>query len=197
MTEKDRPAAGKKKPRQKKVTAGYLERAALHYLGRFASSEANLRAVLIRKVKRRNPDFAAPSDEQAGWISDVVAKCVRYGYVDDKNYSAQRAEAMLRRGKPLRAIRADLKHKGIEEAVIAEAIDGLTETEGADADRVAAAAYVKRRRFGALRRPVDDAEALQKKQEKELASLARAGFGYQLSKEVLAMSAEELNELLV
>ena len=193
--EKDRKPNAKKKP--KKVSAAYLERAALHYLGRFSSSKANLKAVLVRKVRRRNEGFAAPSSEQMSWIEDVVAKCERYGYVDDERYAQQRSESMLRRGKPVRAIKMDLKRKGISEDTVAEVLTELEAEGEADINKAAAAAFVKRRRFGPFRRAIDDPEALAKKKEKELASMARAGFGFELSKQMLSLTEEEVTDLLV
>lgn len=186
---------GKKKP--KKVTAAYLERAALHYLGRFTSSEKNLRDVLVRKIRRRNEGFVSPTDEQMAWVDDVVKKCVRYSYVDDQSYAKQRAELLLRRGKPLRLIAQDLRHKGIGTEETEAALSALSENAEIDADRRAAAAYIKRRRFGPFRRLIDDPERLREKTEKELASMARAGFGYELSRSLLNLNSEELMDLLV
>ncbi|MBO6503945.1 MAG: RecX family transcriptional regulator [Kordiimonadaceae bacterium] len=183
--------------RPKKVTAGYLERAALHYLGRFSTSQSNLEAVLVRKIRRRNEGFAAPSDEQLTWVKDVVSKCVKYGYVDDSRYAQQRAESMLRRGKPVRMIAMDLKQKGISEEEIATTIETLQEESNVDMNRSAAAAFIKRRRFGCFRRPIEDREALLQKQQKELASMARAGFGFEISKEILGLAEDEIIELLV
>lgn len=197
MPANDSKPSPKTEKRAKKVTAGYLERAALHYLGRFSTSEANLKAVLIRKIRRRNESFAAPSEEQIAWVKDVVEKCVRYGYVDDSRYALQRAESLLRRGKPVRMITMDLKQKGISETTIASALEALQQEASVDMNRSAAAAFIKRRRFGCFRHLIDDQEALSKKREKELASMARAGFGFGVSKEVLAMTEEEIIELLV
>lgn len=195
-SKKDGKNAKKGQKRPKKVTAGYLERAALHYLGRFSTSEKNLRDVLIRKIRRRNEAFAPPTDEQLGWVDDVVKKCVRYSYVDDAAYARQRAELLLRRGKPVRMIAQDLRHKGVPDDLARHAIAGLAEETEVDADRRAAAAYIKRRRFGAFRREIADAEILKAKTEKELASMARAGFGYELARDLLRLEIEDIIDLL-
>jgi len=181
----------------KKVTAAYLERAALHYLGRFSSSEKNLADVLERKVRRRNENYAPATEEQRGWISDVVVKCVGYDYVDDLRYATQRAEILLRRGKPVRMIKQDLRHKGISAEISAEVL-GLLEGEEPDAvDRKAAAAYIKRRRFGSFRRVTAlNGDQLAAKLKKELASMARAGFAYNLSSDMLERSMDEIIDLL-
>lgn len=181
---------------RKKVTAGYIERAALHYLGRFNSSEKNLRVVLSRKVRRRNIDNASPSTEQLSWIDDVVRKCVRYGYINDLQYAQQRAALLLRRGKPVHAISQDLRHKGIANDEIQKVLEQLSSESGENANQLAAASYVKRRRFGSFRRPLNDPDEQCAKREKELASMARAGFGYELSSQVLDMTQEEVIDLL-
>jgi len=200
--ETERFAARKKtaqsKPKKpKKVTAGYLERAAVHYLGRFSSSEQNLRNVLERKIRRRNENHAPATEEQQGWISDVVAKCVRYDYVDDNRYAAQRAEMLLKKGKPVRMIKQDLRHKGISADISAAAIAQLKGEDTVAIDQKAAAAYIKRRRFGPFRRETgaDDVQ-MAAKREKELASMARSGFAYGLATEMLDWPADDIIDLL-
>jgi len=192
-------AAEEKKRRRspgapRKVSAAYLERAALHYLGRFSSTEANLRKVLERKVRRRNEDNAPPNAEQLGWIDEVAAKCVRYGYVDDAAYARSRVEALVRKGKPERTIQQDLRYKGVPNEVVAHALREYDAArEDVDTDRQAAAAYARRRRFGPFRRADRDSDD---KREKEKASMMRAGFGYSLTVETLEASEDELLALL-
>jgi len=195
--ESKRKLSKPKAAKPKKVTAGYLERAAVHYLGRFSSSEKNLRDVLERKIRRRNENHAPATDEQQGWISDVVAKCVRYDYVDDNRYAAQRAEMLLRKGKPVRMIKQDLRHKGISEDISAAAVGLLKGEDDAAIDQKAAAAYIKRRRFGPFRREAgaDNAQIVIKR-EKELASMARSGFAYGLANEMLDWSEDDIIDLL-
>jgi regulatory protein len=176
----------------KKVTAGYLERAALHYLGRFSSSEHNLRQVLERKIYRRSE--SPVTEEHKGWIEDVVRKCIKYGYLNDETYAARRGELLQRRGKPVRSIGMDLHQKGIDSELVKQVLAQLEgETEGG-ADARAAAMYVKRRRFGPYRRESTD---LSEKVEKELAAMMRAGFHYELARKTLALDTEAIADLLV
>lgn len=184
---------GNETSKKKKVSAGYLERAALHYLGRFSSSEKNLKDVLFRKIRRRNEDNAAPSEEQKQWVDDVIAKCCQYGYVDDTRYAKQRAESMLARGKPARMISMELARKGIAEDIRKSALKELSGDDQTDIDHKAAAAYVRRRRFGPFRRP----DAPEGKAEKELAAMARAGFAYDLSRKMLELKIEEIEYILI
>lgn len=179
--------------KSKPVTEAYLERAALHYLGRYAATEAHLRVVLERKVQRRNPQNTPASGEQRGWIADVAAKCVRLGYVDDRQYATYRFESLLMKGKPVRVIEQDLRHKGVPADIVRDLLAEAFEESEADLNLAAAAAYAKRRRFGAFRRPDLAAE---ERLEKEKASMMRAGFSFSVVEKALSASEKELLELL-
>lgn len=185
-----RNQSGERKP--KKVTAGYLERAALHYLGRFSSSEQNLRQVLERKIRRRSESPA--TDEHKVWIEEVVRKCVKYGYLNDETYAARRAELLQRRGKPLRSIGMDLHQKGIDGELAKQVLAELDGEGAGDADARAAAMYVKRRRFGPYRR---EGTETPEKIEKELAAMMRAGFHYELARKTLTLDMDAIADLLV
>jgi len=181
------------KVRSKPVTEAYLERAALHYLGRFSSSYANLLRVLERKIRRRNEDNCEPTSEQQIWLTAVADKCVEYGYVDDSVYARQRLSGLLRKGKPLRVIAQDLHHKGVPDDIVAVVLDEAQSDPTKDVDLVAAASYVRRRRFGAFRRTD---KASEEKIEKEKAAMMRAGFPYRLVIQVMKFSEDELLTLL-
>ena len=194
------------------IDASYILNAAFHYLGRFSSSEANLRKTLTRKIQRRKKklqeavdiddhtlviDIHSLTEEEEGWIEEAVTKCRDYGYVDDHRYAEQRAQNLLLRGKPPRQIKQDLKHKGIAEDIIAIALAKLERPIPCDqqqhwnADLFAAVRYIKRRRLGAF-----SAVGREKPFEKQLASMARAGFSYEISKQVLALSLERLMDII-
>jgi len=191
MMERLNKKASERRATTKKVSEGYLERAALHYLGRFSSTEANLKQVLERKVRHRNLENSPATDEQLKWIESVAAKCVRLGYVDDAVYAEQRFNGLLRKGKPLRSIAQDLRHKGVSSDII-EAILSSAQDNG-EPDVTAAAAYARRRRFGPFRRAVQDVDA---KLEKEKAAMMRAGFSYGLVQKILSSTEDDLINLL-
>ncbi|MEX0300002.1 MAG: regulatory protein RecX [Kordiimonas sp.] len=177
----------------KKVTKGYLERAALHYLGRFSATEAHLRQVLERKVRRRNEGNEPASAEQLNWIAAVAQKCVRMGYVDDELYARSRFESLLRKGKAKRLIQQDLQHKGVPAEIIRNILAEAEDDPDVDLNLSAAAAYIKRRRFGAFRRADRMSE---EKIEKEKASMMRAGFSYGIISRLLESTEEEVLALL-
>jgi len=152
-----------------------LERWALHYLGRYASSAENLRRVLMRRVRRRAPE-AAPAI--SALIDALVARYREAGLLDDAAYAAGRAQSLHRRGGSLRAIRARLAAKGI---AASDLVDALSQLQAAapDPDLAAACAFARRRRLGPFRRAAAD-------HARELGAFARAGFDRRVAEAVLA-----------
>ena len=171
--------------RHETMTHEALERAAYHYLGRFASTQANLCRVLEAKLRRRNPDFAPPTAEQAGWLRAVVDKCVALGLVDDGAYARAAVQSLNAQGRSIKAIRARLTAKGVPADALDAALGGLSVADNdTDPDLAAAAAYARRRRFGPYRRDGDTGDAPDRRR-RELAAFARAGFAYGLARQIL------------
>jgi len=172
-------------------TAKSLENAALFYLGRFASSSGNLRRVLMRKVARANRERdAAETAAGAGMVDDIIARYLKSGLLDDRAYATQAAASLARRGASRFSIAGKLAQKGVDPELAAEAIAALD--EGGASELAAACALVRRRRLGPYRPPGKRAEWRQK----DLASLARAGFGLDLARRVLrAPDVETLERL--
>ncbi len=173
----------------KPVTEAYLERAAIYYLERYSSCQKNLERILGQKCRRRNENNEAPSEQQLGWISAVSAKCARLGYVDDGIYARTRAAAMHRTGKPSRMIKMALRQKGVGDDDINKALQVLRQEEGEETDRLAAITYARRRRFGPYRTKEGD----ESKMKKEIGSMARAGFDFDIVRIIIeAKTVEEL-----
>jgi len=162
-----------------------LERWALGYLGRYASSAENLRRVLMRRARR----YSSETAQQAGVL--IEALIVRYresGLLDDAAYAAARVESLRRRGDSLKAIRARLAAKGVSAEVAVDAVAGLRDS-AIDPDVTAACAFARRRRIGPFRRGSAD-------RQRELAAFARAGFGRRVAQAVLACADENAIEAL-
>ncbi len=173
------PAPGRKAPRP--VTRPSLEKAALRYLERFASSTANLRRVLMRKVERSARDHGTDAEEGARWVEDLLARYQRSGLLDDDTYAQMRTASLHRRGASTRAIRATLAAKGIGRDETERALEALDEEVGGEADLSAALALARRRKLGPYRRP----EARAAFRDKDLAALGRAGFAYEVARRVV------------
>src|SRR5205814_10421873 len=75
------------------IEPGLLERWALDYLGRYASSSENLRRVLLRRLRRNFPQATK------GTVAAIDALVSRYreaGLLNDAAYAAGRAESLHR-----------------------------------------------------------------------------------------------------
>jgi regulatory protein len=151
-----------------------LERWAIGYLGRYASSAENLRRVLIRRVRRHSPEAAQPATVL---IDALVTRYREAGLLDDSTYAAGRVASLHRRGDSLQAIRARLAAKGLAPEVVADAVSVLRAT-APDPDLVAACAFARRRRLGPYRRAAADPA-------RELGAFARAGFKRRIAEAVL------------
>lgn len=170
-----------------RITPSYLENAALHYLERYASSSANLRRVLVRKVDRSLAHWGGERDEAMPLVDAAIAKLARLGYLNDTAYAEQKVRALHRQGKPSRSIRAALAAKGVPSDLAGEALSALAE-EVPEPDFAAAVKLARKRRLGPFR-PTERAEFRQK----DLATLARAGFDFTTARRVIeAESVEEL-----
>ncbi len=151
-----------------------LERYALRYVERYATTRAKLAAYLSRKLRERgwagekSPDPEALAERMAG-----------LGYVDDRLYAESKAGAMARRGLGARRVREALRFAGVEEKDAAALAPALA------AEALASAiVFARRRRIGPYAREVAD-RALQ---EKQMAAMIRAGHAPGLARAIVRMA---------
>jgi regulatory protein len=173
---------------QAEIGPELLERWALAYLGRFASSAENLRRVLLRRSRRRSPPSPEAVQRAAALIDALVERYRHSGLLDDAAYAAARVQSLHRRGESTTKIRGRLAAKGVESSVAAEAVRTLR-AEAADPDLAAACAFARRRRLGPYRRAAADPA-------RELGVFARAGFSRQAAERVLACADIDALEAL-
>ena len=152
-------------------------RMASHYLARYSASTSRLRQVLERKIRRRCElrEAAVPEPEAMGAMIDgVIERLVRAELIDDCAYGRGRAAALARKGWPAWRVKSELARQGIdlEDAGVAPALD-LDET--AQATR-----FAERKRLGPFR-PGERAPY----RDKDIASLARAGFSVSVARTVV------------
>jgi regulatory protein len=164
----------------RRVNAEYLENAALHYLGRFASSSANLRRVLMAKVERSARAHGTDRDEGAALVEALIERYRRSGLLDDGAYAEAKASSLHRRGTSTRAIREKLALKGVGTELVDAALTVLDDDTPGDTELVAAVALARRRRLGPFR-----AKARADHHDKDLAALGRAGFSYAIARRVI------------
>ena len=174
--------ARKRRP-AKKITPQRLKNIGLYYLQRFESSVENLRQVLHRRVDvyaKENPQWN--KNEALQWIEDVLAEFEKLHYLDDNRYAEIKIRQYLDAGKPARYIQQKLQQKGISpsitNAILAEA----------EFDPLAMALKLAhRKKIGPFRAP----ELRREYRQKDLGTLVRAGFDYDIACQVLEYNPEE------
>ncbi len=187
---------GRQRKVPKKITPGYLEKAALFYLERYSSSAGNLRRVLDRKISNAIREHGAPTrEEAAGWVAELIAKLQRNKLLDDQAYAIGRVRRLYAEGKSLGRIRQTLAIKGIGKEDTDAALERLAaESAIPVSDLPAAAAFVRKRKLGPYRN--DPAERAEMRQ-KDLGALARRGFSQAVAMKVLsADSVAALEEIV-
>jgi len=174
------PRKARKLPRR--ITAERLENIALHYLGRYASSSGNLRRVLMRRIERAAAAHGDDPVDGARLVDALIARFQRSGLIDDRAYATQKAASLQRRGASRFGIRGKLRQKGVETDLIDDAMATLDESGSGAGEFAAACALIRRRRLG----PYRAAGRRAAMRQKDLATLARAGFGLDVARRALA-----------
>ncbi len=188
---KDKPATQRKPGPPRPMTKRRMENIAKFHIERFATTATHLKRVLLRRAERARHAHGGDTSEFTAWAEEIVAHMVRCGMVDDARYALGRAIALRSLGKSPGKIRAALSAKGVGRDLIATALDSTAITAtGDDATLNAALAYARRRRLGPFGIQTGDAAAKRKQLSKDLAALARAGFSYDIAKQVMSATPE-------
>jgi regulatory protein len=162
----------------------WARNSAAYRLSKAMMSEKQLRDAIRRKALQKFEDITGT---QVDALADAAA---RFGYeqkaLDDHAFAEASVRSGSRGGKSRRAIALKLSSKGIDAELAHEAI-------AAADDFHAALVYARRRGLGPFRRRDKDGNIF----AKEIASLARNGFGYDIGRRVLSLSREEAEDLLL
>lgn len=160
----------------RRITADYLQRAALHYLERYSVPAGQLRRVLARKIAASCRHHGEDPARHTAALDAVVARCVATGLVDDRRFAEARAATLRRKGQSSRAVAARLTAKGVSRELAGE----LAVADAGD-EKAAALVAAKRRRLGPWREAGQRAASRQK----DLAALARLGFDFATARSVI------------
>ncbi|MDF2386125.1 RecX family transcriptional regulator [Nostoc ellipsosporum NOK] len=151
-----------------------LERYALRYVERYATTRAKLAIYLSRKLRERGWDGEKSPDPEA-----LAERMAELGYVDDRLYAESKAGAMARRGLGARRVREALRFAGVEEE------DAVALAPAIAAEGLASAiAFARRRRIGPYAREAADRPL----QEKQMAAMIRAGHAPGLARAIVRMA---------
>ena len=155
------------------LDAAALERLALRYVERFATTRGRLADYLARKVHERGWEGAAADPKE------VAERLAALGYVDDRAYAEARATAMTRRGLGARRIAGAFRQAGIREADAEAVAPAIAESAGE-----AALAFARRRKIGPWARDAPDRPTA----ERQIAAMLRAGHRFDLARRIVALS---------
>lgn len=161
----------------RKITKVRLKNIALYYVQRFETSTENLRQVLCRRINdyaRQNKEF--DKEEAYGWAEEVLSEFQGYKYLDDSRFAEIKIRDYLAAGKSERYIRGKMTEKGIADDIV-EAV--LAEQEFDPFEN--AMRLAKKKRIGPYR-PEEERAAFR---QKDMGTLARAGFELDVVKRVL------------
>jgi len=151
-----------------------LERFALRYVERYATTRAKLAAYLSRKLRERGWDGEKSPDPEG-----LAERMAGLGYVNDRLYAESKAGAMARRGLGARRVREALRFAGVEEE------DAAALAPSIEAEQVSSAiAFAKRKRIG----PFGREAAERPLQEKQMAAMIRAGHAPGLARAIVRMA---------
>jgi regulatory protein len=157
-----------------------LERLALRYVERFATTRSKLGAYLTRKLRERGWNGEREADVEA-----IAERLAGLGYVDDAAFALSKARSLSARGYGAGRVGLALRIAGVGE------VDGAAAKElaaGQAAD--AALRFARKRRIG----PFASERPDPKQRERALSAMIRAGHAFALAKSILDLSpGTELN----
>lgn len=150
-----------------------LDRLALRYVERYATTRAKLAAYLHRKIRERGWD-GPPAAPEA-----LAERFATLGYVDDRAFAEARVRAMSRRGLGKRRIADALRGAGIA------AEDAAAVTPTLDEQALESAlTLARRKRIGPFaEHPVD-----RERRARHLAQMIRGGHAFALSRRIVEMA---------
>lgn len=150
-----------------------LDRLALRYVERFATTRGKLAAYLTRKIRERGFDGTPPDP------AEIAERFADLGYVNDRLYAENKAAAMARRGLGARRVGEALRHAGVQ-AEDAEAIAPQVDA------RVGQSAidFARRKRIGPFAAEPADRDRI----AKQVAAMVRAGHAPDLAWQLARMN---------
>jgi regulatory protein len=160
------------------LDAARLERLALAYVSRYATSRAKLRDYLKRKLAERGW-----AGEEPPPIEALVARFDQLGYVDDRALAEARGRALAARGYGARRLGQTLGALGISQEDGAAARGQAEEEAWRTALR-----FAERRRLGPYAREAGDERAYRR----AFGAMIRAGHGVDHVRRILAAKIGDL-----
>jgi regulatory protein len=141
---------------------------ALHYVGKYATTQAKLAAYLTRKIRERGWDGERHID-----VAALAGQFAELGYIDDAHYANARSRSFVRRGYGERRLNEDLRTSGIGEADALPAREHMSDSSFAAAEN-----FARRKRIG----PFATISTPPDKRHKQLQAFLRAGHSFDVAR---------------
>jgi regulatory protein len=154
-----------------------LQRLALRYVERFATTQSKLRTYLARKVRERGWAGEGEPDLDA-----IVEQLAGLSYIDDAAYALSKSRSLSSRGYGAARVRLALRVAGVGDADAA-----LAKAHAAENAVEAALRFAEKRRIG----PYASERPDPRQRERALAGMIRAGHAFGLCKSILDMAPGE------
>ena len=146
---------------------------AIYYLSKYSSSKKNLEYILVKKI-RRLTDEKKIRFQLYKEIKIIIDKLEQLKLINDTIYAESKINAQLNQVKSKNYIKQYLIRKGVSSEVVNEQISLFYE-KNQNLEKENALKFAKKRNL------IND----KKDYKKRLAKMARAGFSYEISKEIL------------
>jgi len=146
---------------------------AIYYLSKYSSSKKNLEYILKKKI-RRISDEKKIRFQLYKEIKNIIDKLEQLKLINDKIYAESKINSLLNQVKSKNYIKQYLICKGVSQELADEQISLFYE-KNQNLEKENALKFAKKRNL------LKD----NKDYEKKLSKMARAGFSYEISKEIL------------
>ena len=151
-----------------------IKKYAINYLSKYDSSKKNLERILRNKIRKTN----LPKKEKFilyNAINSILSELEDKSILDDKKYTYIKILNYSSRGKSKNFIRNYLLQKGLSKESIDEILYNF-ELDNANWELESAKIFARKKNLGII-----------DNKEKDLAKMARAGFGYDIIKKTLGL----------
>ena len=146
---------------------------AIYYLSKYSSSKKNLEYILKKKIKRLS-DEKKIRFELYTEIKNIIEKLENLNVIDDKIFTESKIQSLLSQAKSKNYITQYLLKKGINKELIEEQISIFYDNDN-NIEKENAFKFAKKKNL------LSD----KLNYEKRLSKMARAGFSYEIAKDII------------
>ena len=146
---------------------------AIYYLSKYSSSKNNLEYILKKKIRRLSDEKKIRFDLYND-IERIINKLENLNLINDIVFAESKIQSLLNQAKSKNYIKQYLLKKGISKKIVDEQIS-IFYSNNKNIEKDNALKFAKKRNL----------LSNDKDYQKKLSKLARAGFSYEISKEIL------------